>query len=66
MIKETLPALRYIHDHFIKFTELSLGFLTKCNLKGEFLVDEEVPEKGIFNEIQEYLDMIEKHEECKK
>ena len=66
MIEDTLGPIRYIHDHFLRFAQLSLGFMTKCNNKGEFLVSEEVPEKGIFKESQEYLKMIKEHEECKE
>ena len=66
MIEDTLGPLRYIHDHFLKFAELSLGFVTKCNKKGEFLVSEIVPEEGLFKETNEYLEMIKKHQECKE
>lgn len=66
MIENTLGPLRYIHDHFLKFAELSLGFMTKCNQKGEFIVSEEIPLKGIFKESKEYLKMIKEHQECKE
>lgn len=66
MIENTLGPIRYIHDHFLKFAELSLGFMTKCNVKGEFLVSEEVPAKGIFKETKEYLNMMKGHQECKE
>lgn len=66
LIENTLGPLRYIHEHFVKFANLSIGFMTKCNAKGEFLVNEQVPAKALFNQSEEYLLMIKKHEECKE
>lgn len=43
MIEDTLGPIRYIHEHFIKFAAIAIGFMTKCNFKGEFLVSEEIP-----------------------
>lgn len=43
-----------MHSHFVKLTTLSLGFLTKCNAKGEFLISENVPAKALFKESEEY------------
>lgn len=66
MIENTLGPIRYLHDHFLKFGELALGFVTKCNAKGEFLVSEQVPEKGIFKESEQYLKEMREQEECKE
>lgn len=66
MIENTLGPIRYMHEHFIKFSTLSLGFMTKCNAKGEFLVSENVPKEYLFVESEDYKEMMLKHIECKE
>lgn len=65
MIENTLPSVKYIHDHFVKLSTLVIGFITKCNYKGEFIVSEQVPQESIFQVTPDYLKMLKLHDECR-
>lgn len=66
MIENTLGPLRYIQEHFINFATLTIGFMTKCNAKGEFLVSEQINPEGVFKMSDEHKAFVLKHLNCKE
>lgn len=65
MTINTLGPLLYLHNHFIEFSQLVVGYVGKCNLKGEFIVSEVIPSKMLKRIKKEKKELYINLEKCR-
>ena len=63
---KTLSPLLYLHDHFVDLSELVVGLMTKCNFKGEYIVNEDIPKDVEYISDKAKKEFAKKLDECKQ